>query len=131
MNVFLDRTKLSVNETFGTMRTESSFLCFTIERPWLDNQSKISCIPVGTYSVQKYISPKHGEVWEVMNVPNRYNIEIHPANFASQLLGCIAPGSSMGEINGVPAVLNSQNTFKALKKALPDNFTLIVSQTMK
>lgn len=128
MIVHLDRIKLTSNETFGTMGTESDFLCFTIERPWLDNKPQVSCIPAGTYDVEKYISPKHGDVWQIMNVPNRSNIELHPANFSSQLLGCIAPGTAMGNIGGIPAVLNSKAAFLMLKNKLPDKFTLTISQ---
>jgi len=53
-------------------------------------------------------------------------IEIHAANFAKQLLGCIAVGSSIGEIDGTPAVLNSQHTLLKLHTILPDHFTLTI-----
>ncbi len=63
----------------------------------------------------------------MMNVPNRTNIEIHPANLASELLGCIAPGDSLGKIDGIPAVLNSKQTFFMLQLTLPETFTLTIT----
>ncbi len=125
--ITLTRTDFSANETFGEMHTEDGdFLCYTIERPWLNNQHNVSCIPAGTYDVEEFNSPKHGNVWHVLNVPQRDMIEIHPANFASELLGCIGVGDEIGLIGGVPAVLHSQNTFTELKSILPDKFQLTI-----
>ena len=116
----------STTETFGELRNDGNHLCYTIELPWLDNEPDKSCIPPGTYEFNKYISPKHGFVWLARNVPNRTEIEIHPANFASDLLGCIGVGDSIGQISGVNAVLNSQETFAMLKATLPDSFNLTI-----
>ncbi len=128
--IFLDRIKFTSNETFGMLTGDPiQSHVFTIERPWLNNQHGISCIPNGVYDVEKYISPTKGDVWLLQNVPNRSEIEIHPANFASQLEGCIAPGNAMGEIGGVPAVLGSQVTFHMLKSVLPDKFQLTITGT--
>lgn len=125
--ITLTRFKFTPEETFGRLTGDPiASEVFTIERPWLDNQHGISCIPVGTYDVEKYLSPTKGDVWQVMNVPNRSNIEIHAANMASQLEGCIAPGDVMGSLAGVPAVLNSKSTFIMLKSILPDNFQLTI-----
>lgn len=105
---------------------DGSVLCYTIELPWADNHPQVSCIPIGTYNVQKYISPKHGHVWQLMDVPNRSNIEIHGANTIDDLLGCIGVGDSFGVINLLPAVLNSQKTLNMLRSTLDDNFTLTI-----
>ena len=112
----LVRSPSDSSGTFGVLYNDNmKVLCFTVELPWLDNHPQTSCIPIGYYNVEKYNSPKHGDVWQIMNVPNRSNIEIHPANLASELLGCIGVGDTIGKIEGMPAVLNSQKTFKLLK----------------
>lgn len=127
MNVFLDRFKFTDTGTFGMLTNDTGNLCFTCELPWKDNQHDISCIPTGVYDVEKYQSPKHGDVWQIMNVPNRSNIEIHPANLPSQLLGCIGVGEALGELYNLPDVTNSQKTFSMLKSILPDNFILTIT----
>lgn len=101
-------------------------LCYTIELPWHNNHPQLSCIPTGTYEFAAYVSPKHGTVWMAHNVPDRSFIEIHPANLASELLGCIGVGDTIGTIDGQPAVLNSRNTFKMLESRLPDDFMLTI-----
>lgn len=88
----------------------------TIELPWRDNKTRVSCIPVGTYRCEIVQSPKFGRVYEVKNVPNRSAILIHAANYAgdvakgyrSELLGCIAPCQVHGQLNGQMAGLQSR-----------------------
>lgn len=127
--MILTRTQSLPDGTFGNLAdNDGNQLCLTVELPWLDNHPQISCIPIGTYEVNTYFSPKHGfNVWRLANVPQRNEIEIHPANLASELLGCIGVGDTMGGIDGVTAVLNSQNTFKMLQSKLPDSFTLVIA----
>lgn len=107
----------------------------TIERPWLDNQNSISCIPEGIYTVKPYSNPDnpaHVNVWEIMDVANRTGVLIHPANVASQLKGCIAPGLSSGymlyENKNQKAVTNSQLAIGQMKVLLkyPAEFQLTI-----
>lgn len=51
-----------------------------------------SAIPLGRYRLTLYRSPKHGLVPLLNDVPNFKYIEMHGANQAEQLLGCIALG---------------------------------------
>ncbi len=61
-----------------------------------------TAIPKGKYKVVLSVSPKFkNRVWakkydglvpEITNVKGFSGIRIHPANFATELLGCIAPG---------------------------------------
>lgn len=77
-------------------------ICNTIELPWKDNHTQISCIPEGVYELKKRYSPKHGHHLQVMNVSGRALILLHPANNAlKELKGCIAPVSLLtGEGKG-------------------------------
>jgi hypothetical protein len=128
MTYILNRMSDSGQETFGTLlSSDGTHLCVTIERPWKDNAQDVSCVPLGTYDFYRFLSPKNGDVWRTDEVPSRTAIEIHSANFASQLEGCIAVGNAIGEIDGVPAVLNSKMTLTKLHGILPDNFTLIIN----
>ena len=89
----------------------------TLELPWKDNQQNISCIPEGKYTWQKYMSPKHGEVLLIHQVPNRSMIEIHKGNFTTDIEGCILPGDSHTDING-DGVIDVTNSAVTLNKIL-------------
>lgn len=84
--------------TFGTLKT-NGYSCVTIEREWLNNEPNLSCIPLGVYECSLYDSPKHGKVYQVKNVPNRSEIEIHIANVMQELLGCIALGKGYASLS--------------------------------
>lgn len=77
--------------TYGYLWT-GSYACVTLERPFSGDHP---CIPVGEYDVDwtRGVHPIHGDCYEVMNVPGRTAILIHAANVFEQLLGCIAPGT--------------------------------------
>lgn len=79
------------------------FVC--VEPPWRDNRRNESCVPAGCYFAS--VVPKRGrfESWGnideliyVQDVPGRDGIYFHPANRATELRGCIAPGTWFGEI---------------------------------
>lgn len=104
---------------------DGSHLCYTVERPWLDNAPDTSSIPAGTYTCGPHVSPKFpGGVWEVMSVSNRVGILIHNANDMLELEGCIAVGDVRGMFGEYPAVLHSVATVAMLKGIFPDNFLL-------
>lgn len=125
---------------------------YTIEREWAQNRIGASCVPAGSYTVERYTAPRFGPCFILHNhslgisrfptpgVP-RSGILIHAANFAFQLQGCIAPGLEYGPMvyqgttqayarfrNRVwPAVSNSVPAMQLLLQRLPaTRFTLII-----
>ena len=67
-------------------------VCNTIELPWKNNEFGISCIPEGKYVLRLRTSEKYRDHLEIVDVPSRRYILIHPANYAlKELRGCIAP----------------------------------------
>lgn len=123
--IFLERTDMNEVGAFGHLTLivgEKVFKCVTVERPWLNNEPRISCIPAGHYVLKKRKSPivkrTSGleEGWEVTNVPNRTFIMIHPANLSRQLMGCIAVGRKFGKLENTKAVLSSKVTFLEFMK---------------
>jgi hypothetical protein len=68
---------------------------FTVERPWSGNAPYVSCIPEGQYALRPHSSPHWPEVLEVVSVPGRTAILIHPANAPAELQGCIAPNMEL------------------------------------
>jgi len=103
-----------------------NFKCYSLELPWLNNETNISCFTAGIYKCVKIISPHNGHCFEVLNVYGRTHIQGHVANFTSDILGCIAFGDGVKDINndGISDVTNSKNTFRALMAILPDTFEL-------
>ena len=80
--------------TNGTIFHNGNILCYSIELPWHNNQSRISCVPEGAYELVKRYSPIHKWHLQLNNVPNRQLILILAANDAiKELKGCIAPVS--------------------------------------
>lgn len=92
-----------------------SFKAKTLERPWVNNYKNISCIPIGTYQVVWSFSPRLLRyTYEIINVPNRSGIRIHPGNFFFSIDGCILLGDSYGDLNHDSSadILNSTVTLK-------------------
>lgn len=84
----------------------------TVERPWLNNQNFISCIPEGNYKCRRRkaspgITANIGEAFEVVGVPRRTDILFHVANTEKDLKGCIGVGSKYGSIEGSQGVMQS------------------------
>lgn len=95
MELILYRTYHSEG-TNGLLKLNNELLCYTIELPWLNNLSRISCIPEGSYNLVKRYSAKFSNHLLLENVPDRSLILIHPANNAlAELKGCIAPVSKL------------------------------------
>lgn len=93
MELVLHRMYLP-NATHGLLQLNGRYFCFVLELPWVGNQRSISCIPEGAYSLQRRYSARFKEHLEVVDVPNRTAILIHPANNAQrELRGCLAPVS--------------------------------------
>jgi len=114
--------------TYGGLVMNDSPLCVTVERPWLDNQEGISCVPRGmTAHFTKYLSPHNGLTWITQDFKPRTNIEIHAANVPLQVEGCCGVGQYFADFSGVMGVANAQQTMKLLRQALPDEFDLAIS----
>lgn len=89
------------NCTIGKMYFKGEFICYTIERPWLNNKKSASCIPEGLYNLEQYNSTKYPDCFileckdlgvGISEDMHRTYILIHPGNFPHDIKGCIAPG---------------------------------------
>lgn len=122
--VLLSRYVTRGDGVFGWL-TVNGFSCFTLERPWLTNMAEVSCIPAGTYKLAFTYSPKFARsLWEVLDVPGRAGIRIHPANRFGELEGCIALADSITR-DGQGWCLNNTSratveAFQAVMKDLSD-----------
>lgn len=102
--------------------------CVTLELSWKDNAPQVSCIPEGEYLVRTRKTDKFGLHYHVQGVTGREWILFHPANYVSQLLGCIIPGSRYADLNrdGVPDIVDSKATLNQMLAVLGKEFRLIV-----
>ena len=82
-------------ETRGRLYAPSAVFD-TVERPWLQNQAYLSCIPEGRYPVAwRYFH--RGGYWtlEIREVPMRAHILIHSGTIPEHVQGCVGlPGRS-------------------------------------
>lgn len=98
MNLTVKRDYFSTH-TYGVWyKDDMPINLVSLELPWLDNQKKISCIPEGTYKCTLFQSPSKGLVYLLHDVPNRDMIEIHVANYTSDLLGCLGMGCAFAKM---------------------------------
>lgn len=130
MNLLLQRVNYEYGCTLGYLqdKTTSNILCVTLENPWLENQTNISCIPEGSYESIPYSSIKYPNVWELQNVKNRSKILIHAGNFERDTQGCILVGRTIADYNSEKMVTHSRNTLNKLRDIIGINnsFTLQV-----
>lgn len=107
----ISRFSYTPTETLGVLLCSTlQFECFTLERPWLFNTPGRSCIPEGVYPIKPgthYGKGGPSRSIELSEVPGRTQIEIHKANTADELKGCIAVGRRLGFLRNQRAVLES------------------------
>ncbi len=96
----------------------------SIELPDKNNKADLSCIPTGEYICKWTNSPHLGRMtYEVIDVPGREGIRIHSGNWAgdttkinpatdapykADLLGCIALGLDISELDSQEAIIESK-----------------------
>jgi hypothetical protein len=126
MTITIKRLSDDGFQTLGIMTLPNGKVYQTLELAWKNNQKQISCIPKGCYQVTKRVSAKYGEHFHILDVKNRDFILIHQANFHSQLMGCVAVGKGLADINkdGRLDVTSSKQAMKELLSALPNKFQL-------
>lgn len=115
--ISLSRFREEVTGTIGDIRLPNGQHCYILERPKDGDHPRI---PAGTYAlglkpigasrfdngskgpddIRKWMGAAHKGMIEVLDVPGRTEILIHPANAIGQLLGCLAPGMSYDNHGG-------------------------------
>ena len=124
--IIVNRDEVSPVQAMGVcyVADENCDLIFkaeSIERGWLDNKKRISCIPAGNYIAKLEWSDRFKKMlWEIYGVPNRSECKFHSANHSWQLEGCIALGQNRKDIDGdgLKDVTSSRVTMKKFHKAL-------------
>lgn len=100
------RKEYSDRQTTGVIRVNIGpllvFTSFTLELPWRNNENGRSCVPAGfTYRAHLLWSNAwKRDLYELIDVPGRSEVKIHPVNYVDGLRGCIALGKTLEDING-------------------------------
>ena len=90
------RLEESAQGTFGVLRLNKQVLCATLEPSDRLNRAGVSSIPAQQYRCARRMSPRFGETFEVLNVPGRTDVLVHPGNTSAHTRGCILLGSGWG-----------------------------------
>lgn len=129
--------------TLGVWDNGHGFRCCTLELPWRMNKQNVSCIPEGEYQLRLRESSVikrttngdflHG--YEILDVPGRKWIMVHPGNWTHNTDGCVLTGERFWWHHDYgPMVTSSQSTFRrfmAAHKPLPAADLLLTVKTCK
>ncbi len=126
--------------TLGKLTGDEGLNIRTIERPWLQNQPFVSCVPEGDYKVIRDNRPSRGPTFCLINedlnvyrypaTGKRDSILIHVGNWVSDIEGCIAPGQAFSVMRGENAVARSVPAWRDLNLYVgtDQEFKLIIRQ---
>ena len=115
MPVTLRRYIETTQGTLGQFTLSGGETFYTIERMSTGEHPRI---PAGSYEMRlDYYHKGDYPAYQII-VPGRDRILIHIANRATELLGCIAPGQTIGFLAGELAVLQSRIAFTQFMVAM-------------
>jgi hypothetical protein len=113
--------ELTIKSTTENGQEITLFHCLTLERPWKDNKSEVSCIPKGDYICKWTFSPRLVRyTYQIMNVKDRTGIRFHSGNYFFDVIGCIILGHKYADINkdGEVDILETRQTIKEFETLL-------------
>ena len=120
-SLILERNKSTLHSTTGKLllvdnKNDLILQLQTLERPWIFNERKVSCIPTGTYLVKRHVSPKFGQCFRIQDVKGRSDILIHSGNVVADTLGCVLVGltSSSVDYSSSAVIYNSRKAMAVL-----------------
>jgi hypothetical protein len=137
ITAYLQREPSTKYGTFGRFSApEIGFNCFTLEPPWKNNRTRVSCIPPGEYIVKIRNSPKYGIIFHVTDVYGRSYILMHWGNYGGDVelglkthtAGCILMAKQRGWLQQQKAILNSRITVRKFMSLMNNEpFKLIIA----
>lgn len=124
----LERQEHTHNSTIGSFYYNGEFICYSLELPWRDNKRGQSCVEPGLYELAHHLwkgkEPTFCLINEDKGVTHydnadskRSTILLHPANYPTEINGCIAPGM----IKGFDVIRRSRDGFRKLRDIIIDN----------
>lgn len=131
--------------TLGIMEVNGRGKFHTVERPWIPvpdapcGHQQTSCVGVGLYRLEPRETEARGKHWilssaalHVYRMPGdvptgvyaRTLVLIHAANWAHELLGCIAPGKSRSIMDGEWGVTQSRAAMNEIRTLIGNTYDL-------
>ena len=123
MKAYLIRLDEGIEQTLGHFTLydglEKVFQCVTLELPYEENLTDISCVNKGVYEVTHRYSEKYKNHLILNDVPNRRYILIHYGNYNTDTEGCVLVGSRFAQINqdSLLDITSSRRTLSELLEA--------------
>ena len=99
-------------ETEKGNKINKALFCATLEPPDRLNRKNRSSIPAKQYRIERTLSGRWGETFEICDIPGRNLVRFHPGNRVKDTEGCPLLGEYWGKLAGDRAVLNSGKTFE-------------------
>lgn len=121
----IQRVAFRDDGVFGVLLDGDLPFAVTLERPWLNNKKQISCIPTGEYEIclcsqsRDYgfkPSPKFGDTYQVLDVPDRSLILFHAGNTYLDTNGCILVAEQYHMFGDKPGVAQSRVGYEEFMK---------------
>ncbi len=107
MKIVIDRYERTFYATYGKIVLPTATI-FTLEHPWTDKNGDglgdtgRSCIPAGMEFEMKFrpdAQTRHPyDVWELIGVPGRENIQVHIGNVIDHTDGCVLVGMQRAQV---------------------------------
>lgn len=133
MNLTIYREQIGPQGAFSTIHEpDGGRLCVACEHSYQDGDIWLPKIPAGTYVCKRGIHQLAGgepfETFEVTGVTGHEGLLFHSGNTENDSHGCILVGTMVGQLYGLPAVLNSRTAFDLFmsKQVGVDEFQLTV-----
>ena len=130
MELQLHRYKTNQLGTQGLLLINNKYFCHTLELPWLNNKTYVSCIIAGRYKLiqrtesgkakrQKYFYKgrplenimSNGMI-EISGIPGRSMILIHKGNSTNDIQGCVLIGENIITYPSSSRVHTSQKAYE-------------------
>ena len=122
-----DRERCSTGSALVVENGKILWSCKVLGLPWVNNAPYVSRAPKGRYMGRKRAATENVGVEhiEIMSVPIRTGILIHPLNWAYESNGCFGVGLYLRPDPTHSYFLgNSRDALKKLLSLLPDKFTI-------
>lgn len=102
---------------------------FTVEPPWKQNRTDISCIYNGRFRLVKRWSEQYGNHFHIVDTYGRTVVLIHVGNYRKNTKGCILPGKGFVDIDkdGHLDTTSSGDTMKELNKLMPFESEILIT----
>ena len=127
-DLFFDQ-QASLGTCYVFDQTAQLFKSESLERGWVNNENRVSCLPECDIPIVLEMSDKFGQLlWEMKETWPREECKFHSANFWWELNGCVSLGNNRKHIDGdlIMDVTSSRETMKKFHAALyPDTDAML------